>query len=74
MSDEIEAEQRKQNEYAKSLVGKVIADVRIPVGYPCQTESIEITFTDGETLCVYSGGGGCSECDPDGIGWGININ
>ena len=66
---EVEAEKIKQG-----LIGKTIQDVKITVNqYPGQFECIELTFTDGKTISVGSGGVcGCAESD--GIGYGISID
>lgn len=66
---EVEAEKIKQG-----LVGKTIQDVKITVSqYPGQFECIELTFTDGKTISV--GSGGVCGCEgSDGIGYGISID
>ena len=58
----------------KALVGKKVDSVDFQVEYPGQYGHLTLVLEDGTRLEVHSGGGGCSECDPDGIGYGINVS
>lgn len=56
------------------LVGKKIVALKMPVNYPGQYSLVTVVLEDGTTLEVGNGGGGCNECDPEGIGWGVNVD
>jgi hypothetical protein len=60
---------------AKVLVGKTIASVDMTVCYPGHFGHVEIRTTDGDRLTVGEGmGAGCPECDPEGMGSGVNVD
>ena len=60
--------------YAAALVGKKVVKVEMPVGYPGHYTSVTLVFDDGTSLVVtYESGAGCPECDPEGIGWGVEV-
>jgi len=61
--------------HASALIGKKVTSVEMPVGYPGHFTSVTLVFDDGTKLEVAPGSGawGCSECDPDGIGWGVEV-
>jgi hypothetical protein len=59
---------------AQILVGKKIVSVEMPVSYPGQYSCVKVVFEDGTEFEVGSGGGGCSECDPEGIGHGVDVD
>jgi hypothetical protein len=59
---------------AAALVGKTIASVRMPVKYPGNYESVEIITTTGEVLTLNEYSTSCNECDPEGIGNGVQVD
>jgi hypothetical protein len=59
--------------HASALIGRKVVKVEMPVGYPGHFSSVTLVFDDGTKLEVAPGGWGCSECDPDGIGWGVEV-
>ena len=59
---------------AKALVGKTIASVTMPVNYPGNYSTVEIRTTAGDRLTIAECGSGCPECDPEGIGYGVNVD
>ncbi len=59
--------------HASALIGRKVVKVEMPVGYPGHFTSVTLVFDDGTKLEVIPGGWGCSECDPEGIGWGVEV-
>lgn len=64
----------KASQMASGMVGKRVVSVDMPVGYPGHYTAVRLVFEDGTKLDVTSGGGGCPECDPEGIGWGVDVD
>lgn len=64
----------KASQMASGVIGKKVVSVEMPVGYPGHYTAVRLVFEDGTKLDVSSGGGGCSECDPEGIGWGVEVD
>ena len=73
-----EEEKVKAEDAAKKmeqvLIGKKIVAVKMPVSYPGHYSLVTVVLEDGTTLEVGNGGGGCDECDPEGIGCGVNVD
>jgi hypothetical protein len=59
--------------HASALIGKKVTSVEMPVGYPGHFSSVTLVFDDGTKLKVTPGGCGCLECNPEGIGWGVEV-
>jgi len=62
------------NNLSQSLIGKRVISCKLSVSKIGFYKSIVVEFDDGTKLDVCSGGGGCSNCDPNGIGWGISVD
>jgi len=62
--------------HASALIGRKVTSVEMPVGCPGHFSSLTLVFDDGTYLEVAPGDGGwgCSECDPDGLGWGLSVD
>jgi hypothetical protein len=58
---------------SKDLIGKVVKAVNIVTDYQGSEKTINLVFEDGTELDVMSSSGGCSECDPDGMGGTIDV-
>jgi len=60
---------------AKVIVGKTIASVDMTVCYPGHFGHVENRTTAGYRLTVCEGmWAGCPECDPEGMGSGVNVD
>jgi len=72
LRDKMSAEAEKMG---KLLVGRKVVSVSLPVEYPGQYRCLTIVFDDGTRLEVSQGSGaGCNECDPEGMGFGVNVS
>jgi len=59
---------------SQHLIGKKVISCKLSVSTTIGFyNSLVLGFDDGTKLDVGSGGGGCSNCDPTGIGWGISV-
>ncbi len=63
----------KVKQIEQLLIGKSVVEVVAKVSYPGQVNSLLIVFTDGMKITLNANLGGCSECDPDGSGYGMAI-
>ncbi len=61
------------NNLSRHLIGKEVISFKLSVSKIGFYSSISVGFDDGTKLDVVSGGGGCVDCDPNGIGWGISV-
>ena len=61
-------------EMAGLLVGRKVTAVKYVPAYPGHVSIVNLQFDDGASLDVVALTGGCSECDPEGMGNGLDIN
>lgn len=56
------------------VIGKKIISIEAPIEWPGFYSNMKITLEDGSIIEIGTERSGCSECDPDGIGSGLDID
>lgn len=61
-------------EMAGLLVGRKVTAVKYVPAYLGHIATVHLAFDDGSTLDITALTGGCSECDPEGLGNGVDVD
>jgi len=66
--------EKESAEMTASLVGRKVTAAKFLFGYPGFYSTVRLEFDDGSVLEVSANMNGCSECDPEGMGCGVNVD
>lgn len=65
---------KKHTLISNAIVGAKLVSIDLPIKYPGEFSWVSLVFDNGLKLDITGNGHGCSECDPETIGFGVDVD
>lgn len=59
---------------SQRVVGKKVVSIDLPIGFPIHYSNVTLVFEDGTKLEICSQASGCSECNPEDMDYGVDVD